>query len=81
MGKHFFTMIDGKSSGPESRKGPIGKRLTAEKMHLGPIVDFKPIPTYVPDLKEEVVKNLSNDYKYNYKFCKAIARGPVYFTL
>ena len=39
-------------------------------------------PEWTQDcLKEEVVKNLSNDYKYNYKFCKAIARGSVYFTL
>ena len=80
IGKHFFTMIDGGSSGPESRKGPLGKKLTREKMHLKPIVDFKPIPTKVPDLPAEVVKNLSNDYKYLYKFSKAISIGSSYFT-
>ena len=34
-------------------------------MHLTAIVDFEPIPTLVKDLEPEVVKNLSNDYKYN----------------
>ena len=48
-------------------------------MHLTNIVDFEQIPTLVPDLDPEVVKNLSEDYKYNYKFCKAIAKGSKYF--
>ena len=79
IGKRFFTMIDGGTSGPGERAGPLGKKLTKDKMHLTAIVDFEPIPTLVKDLEPEVVKNLSNDYKYNYKFCKAIAEGPKYF--
>ena len=79
MGKRYFKLLDGKSSGPKSLKGPIGKRLGGDKLRTRGITDFKIIETTLQDLPPEVVKKLSQDYKYLYRGTKALAAGPEYF--
>ena len=40
---HLFLIIDGKTLGPESFSGPIGRKMAGE-IHEVPVADFAPIP-------------------------------------
>ena len=71
--------MDGKSSGPKSLTGPIGRRLAGDELRFKPILDFKIIPTTLQDLPPEVVKSLNQDYKFFYCGTKGLAEGPQYF--
>ena len=80
IAKKFFDLVDGKTSGPTSRTGPVGKCLNDEDLRFTQIAQFKPVPCFMEPLPDEVVKDLSNDYLYSYNLTQAVAEGPSFFT-
>ena len=80
LGKRYFKFLDGKSSGPKSLKGPIGKRIGGDDLRFKQIIEFQPIKTTLQGLPAEVEKKLSQDYKYFYRITKAVATGSEYFN-
>ena len=72
-----FYKCDGKPSGPEHWRGPIGKQITEPLAEL-PVVAFQAINfTDFPVLNEEVEKDLSWDQKYLYRICNGVIAGAV----
>jgi len=73
--RHYFTSLDGVTTGPNSFSGPIGT-LAAGNLHLLPPRKFAPIQS--PDfsaLPDEVVKKLSWDQKVLYRHVVAVQKG------
>lgn len=68
--RHLFDYIDGKTSGPSSYNGPIGKLL--DKCEMRAVVEFEPIPGQLPTLKPD---DLSTDQKYLYEITSAAITG------
>ena len=64
------------TSGPESFKGPLGQACCGD-VHLRDVVQFVPINTSLPNLSEEVWKDLSRDQQLLYRYTKAIQSGIV----
>ena len=71
---HILAETDGVTKGPDSLSGPIGSTLHMD-IWTDPAITFKPIPSKVPDLPEEVIKDLSRDQLLAYKYAKAIETG------
>lgn len=67
--RHLFNKLDGKTSGPSSFSGPIGKMLQTSSERK--IVKFVSIPTDLPIF----ISELSTDQKYLFEICHAISRG------
>jgi hypothetical protein len=68
--RHLFEYIDGKSSGPTSYTGDIGRNLKeCEKL---PLVAFNRIECDLPDIDPTT---LSSDQKYLLDICTAISSG------
>ena len=72
-----FYHYDGKPSGPEHWRGPIGKQIKESLSEL-PVVAFQPVsfPDF-PVFNDEVEKDLSWDQKYLYRICKGVITGVV----
>ncbi|CAG9791202.1 unnamed protein product [Diatraea saccharalis] len=68
--RHLFDYMDGKTSGPSTYNGPIGKLL--DKSETRAVVEFESIPGQLPTLKPE---NLSTDQKYLYEITLAVVTG------
>lgn len=68
--RHLFNKLDGKTSGPGSYNGPIGKLL--EKCETKPVVDYVAISSQLPVINAD---DLSTDQKYLYKICTAVITG------
>ena len=64
------------TSGPDSFKGPLGQACSGD-VHLLDVVQFVPIATSLPDLDENVWKDLSRDQQLLYRYTKAIESGIV----
>ena len=77
--RNFFIALDGKgTTGPECYAGELGKLLG--KAHRDAyIADFKPMGGKLPDLPEQVVKNMSKDHRYFYRLVQAVAEGKSFF--
>lgn len=56
--RHYFALLDGGTSGPQSYCGPIGQKITSTELNLLPIINFEKIPTILPKINR---KNLSKD--------------------
>lgn len=67
---HLFHHLDGKTSGPQTLTGPIGKSL--DNCEKRPIVQYQPIPTELPEVSAE---DLSSDQKYLYRIVLAVTTG------
>ena len=78
--KKFFTLLDGKESGPTSRPGPIGQRVTQGHVHETDIKNFTPVPCCLPEIPDDVVQGFSKDDRVFYKLCILMAVGPSYIT-
>jgi len=69
--RHLVIKLDGKTTGPNSFSGPIGKAIsTCEKK---PVVNFTPIPAPWTESVEDV--ELSTDQSYLLAICKAVSSG------
>lgn len=68
--RHLFQHVDGKTSGPQTLSGPIGKQLENCEKRL--VVQYRPISTVLPDVAEA---DLSTDQKYLFKIVSAVATG------
>ena len=74
--KRIFEQIDGKTTGPKTFSGPIGKQL--EICQTFPILrTFRPIQSPIPQLSDEEISDLSTDQNLLYRLCKAINDGAV----
>jgi hypothetical protein len=71
--RHYFQYLDGKTTGPKSSFGPIGKQLP--HCHDLPIVEFDPVESELPILPTDVLKDLSTDQEYLYTIALAISNG------
>ena len=72
--RHLFERIDGKTSGPNSFKGVIGKELHSD-FTSKPIVVYDPICGKTQYINCDVLNNLSTDQKYLYNICHAVQSG------
>lgn len=71
--RHLFQHLDGMTTGPNSYCGRIGKELAGcEK--LSP-ANFLRITGNLPNISDEVLKDLSKDQKYLFEICKWIESG------
>ncbi|XP_050308327.1 uncharacterized protein LOC126744782 [Anthonomus grandis grandis] len=68
--RHLFNKLDGKTTGPHSYNGPIGKQL--EKCEIKPVIEYEIIPSQLPVIKTE---DLSMDQKYLYAINTAVITG------
>ena len=64
--KLFIKTDGGKTTGPKSFSGPIGKVCKGD-VHLMDVQSFVPIPTTLPDLDDAVWKDLSRDQQMLYR--------------
>ena len=72
-----FALYDGKTSGPSSFKGPLGKELQQDLTSRKPI-RFAPIKnSEFPQLPEDVATDLSSDQEYLYDMSWAVIEGRV----
>ena len=65
---------DGVTKGPEKLSGPIGSTL-GEDIWLQPVISFIAIPGKVPELPEEVVRQLSRDQGLAYRYGHGVQNG------
>ena len=73
----IFHHIDGRSIGPDSFVGPIGRRLKGFQSNK-PVVNFTPIRNdKFPKLPDALVNDLSTDQSYLYRICRAVIEGNV----
>lgn len=68
--RHLFSEIDGKTSGPRSFSGKIGKDL--ETCEQRPVVNFEPISA---DLPKFSLQGLSTDQTYLFEIVHAVSTG------
>ena len=73
--RHVFECIDGKTSGPTSFKGMIGKKISKDLTKAN-IVEFTPVQCDIK-MPEYIVKDLSTDQKYLYEMCIGITTGRI----
>ena len=76
--RHLFTYLDGPTTGANSFKGVIGKKLPeVSEMEWNPA--FKPISAGpgLEELPEDVFRDLSSDQKYLYLTVEAVRSGIV----
>ena len=75
--RHLFETIDGKSSGPDSFTGYVGKQIGGKEGLVLKSVEesskFKRVPGKVPKIDFEIE---NNDLKYLYKICHLVQDGP-----
>ena len=77
----LFAHYDGKTAGPTSFKGPIGKEQE-EDLTKRPVVQFSPISNEeFPQLPDDVRADLSHDQQYLYEICSAVGKGEVSLDL
>ena len=71
--RHLIQVVDGKTSGPNTLTGPIGKVLpTCEQL---PVINFRKINAELIDIPPAIYKDLSNDQKYLFRIVNAIIAG------
>lgn len=68
--RHLFSFIDGKTSGPRTFKGVIGKAL--ENCEEKAVAKFQSIPSDIPLID---IKDLSSDQLYLYRIVSAVTTG------
>lgn len=76
--RHLFHYLDGKTKGPSTFSGPIGKLLEAcEKL---PVIAYSPISvnSEMPDVNNV---DLSTDQKYLRDICQAVSSGECSLSL
>ena len=73
--RHIFEYFDGKTSGPISFSGPIGKLLKGKLSHMS-VINFDPIRSdEFPNMRKELVDDFSTDQYFLYRICQACIKG------
>ena len=72
--QHLVTHYLGETSGPNSFKSDLGKKIVELKQPE--IVNFTPIPTdELPEIPDDVIKDLSRDQNLLYRTTRAVMSG------
>lgn len=74
--RELFQHFDGKTTGPRSFSGPLGK-AAGGAVHRQPVVQFHPVPGTVPELPEAMVAELSSDQLLLYRLTRAVQSGSI----
>jgi len=75
--RHVFLALDGKTKGPDSFSGPIGKKLNGDPSSWS-VVDFDKIPNpNFPVLAQETIESLSSDQYYAYNSSLGVISGYI----
>ena len=74
--RHLFDAIDGKTTGPATFAGEIGKQMK-NKVHQLQLVTFQAVFSDIPQLSSQAVNDLSTDQRYLYEMCQAVSMGKV----
>lgn len=78
--RHVFQSIDGKTTGPKSSEGAIGRKIQ-EDLTKSEIVQFVPVPCSLLEIPENIAQQLSTDQKYLHEMCKSIESGEISTSL
>ena len=73
----LFQLHDGKTSGPNSFKGPLGKQLEDNLTKFPPVKFARIKNKDFPNIPVDVVDDLSTDQRYLYRICCAIQEGQL----
>lgn len=72
--RHLVEILDGKTAGPRSYTGNLGKELNS--CHELPLIEFQTVSSpHMPVLPPDVLKTLSTDQKYLYEIVQMVATG------
>ena len=74
--RHLFDAIDGKTIGPATFAGEIGKQIKT-RVHQLQLVTFQAVSSDVPEISLQMVNDLSTDHRYLYDVCQAVSMGKV----
>ena len=80
--EHLFEYYDGKSSGPKTYVGPIGKEIEGDDLHKRDIVNFEVISnpdllSRIQEIPEKYLKEMSRDYQWGVGIAKILITGEV----
>lgn len=78
--RHVFLSIDGKTSGPKTSEGVIGRKIQEDLTKLE-IVQFVPVSGNVPEVPLDIAKEFSTDQKYLFDICTSIKSGHISSSL
>ena len=73
---HLFDATGGKTAGPATFAGEIGKQIK-NKVHQLQLVTFQAVPSDIPQISSQMVNDLSTDQRYLYEICQAVSMGKV----
>jgi hypothetical protein len=74
--RHAFEVIDGKTTGPGTFEGSVGKMIQKDITSM-PIVKFSPVNGNIQEISEDISKSLSTDQKYLHDICLVVQLGVV----
>ena len=74
--RHLFDAIDGKTTGPATFAGEIGKQIK-NKVHQLQLVTFQAVSSDIPQFSSQAVNDLSTDQRYLYEMFQAVSMGKV----
>ena len=74
--REVFKQLDGKTRGPNSYFGPLGKAASGDVRRL-PVAQFRPVAGSVPELPEAVAADLSDDQQLLYQLARAVQSGTI----
>jgi len=73
--QRIFRHYDGKTTGPSSYTGEIGRSIINQDLRLLPLTTFKAVNGNIKKIDEQVVATLSSDQKYLYEIGIAVQNG------
>ena len=74
---HIFQELDGKTKGPDSFSGTIGRQLNG-KVSAWDVTTFQPVSNdQFPVVPDELIESLSSDQYYAMQICHAVMTGVV----
>ena len=76
--RHLVTALDGRTLSSNKWSGPLGKMLdSATDLEINPNFERIEIGPPLPNLTDEVIRELSTDQSYGYRIVSAIRSGTV----
>ena len=77
--RHLFDAIDGRTTGPKSFIGDIGKELNRD-LRLLPLQHYKPIEGCIVEIPSDVLTQLSSNQLYLYQIGMSVQKGESYLS-
>lgn len=74
--REVFRQLDGRTTGPKSFSGPLGKAASGDVRAL-PVAQFRPVAGPVPELPAAVATELSDDQQLLYQLARAVQTGTI----